>query len=128
MGYALIAYKPDSQDYCKGHLVASYSSNFISEFNLNENELTNHLIELCNSDYVCTVNGLYSETNPALMEHLKDIMNKKVEEAVQQQLKEEREAQAKFEAEEKLRIEKFHKDRELKERETYEKLKEKFGD
>lgn len=46
MGYGLIAYKPNSDDYCKGCHMASYSSDFICEFGLNQEQIVDKLIEL----------------------------------------------------------------------------------
>jgi len=44
--YLLIAYKPNSSDYCRGCLMASYSSDFIKEDNLDQDELIKTLADI----------------------------------------------------------------------------------
>lgn len=41
--YTLIAYKPNSDSYCRGCLMASYSSNFSLAYNLNRDSLIESL-------------------------------------------------------------------------------------
>ena len=135
--------------------MASYSSDFINEFNLDEDTLTDRLIELINypcdtgeasysdiiilygdkesykvlfnSDSVYGVQNLYSSDN-CLMEHLISVINNKIEERELQRLKKEKEERDKLNEKEKAREIQLKKDRELYEKETYERLKKKFGD
>lgn len=44
--YLLVAYKPDSADYCKGCLMASYSSDFVRYNNLSREDLVKRWGEL----------------------------------------------------------------------------------
>lgn len=50
MYFTLIAYKPNSEDTCRGCLMASYSSDFILEHNLEVDALINRLAEIITYD------------------------------------------------------------------------------
>jgi len=123
--YLVVAYKPNSDDYCRGCHMASYDSEHHARRFEKEDELIDFISDLLSQPLDCGEDGFeYQIFEPFEFEETEEF-----DERIKEETKKKIEARQKFEkeqAEQKKRLESARQKKQ--ELETLRKLKEKYPD